>query len=550
VIESLISSLVGALLPGVLWKSRMKSLVAAVMGLILSGRASLWEMASRAPGKAKAVNRGKRIWRLFQNREIDVEEIAGALLLTVTRNVQDVVVAIDWTEFGRWKILKAAVVTRSRGIPIYWKTVKDGNRRMAEVEMELCDALIRRLPPGKRLLILGDRGFHSAELVRFLKQRGVKFVLRFPHGVCLRQRAGEFIPVEDLPLKVGDLLDYGRVEYTKSSAVPARVIRTWMDGQAEEWNLVTNLGKNAVPRLIVNLYGRRFTIEELFRDYKGGDWGFDKSAIQTEAAMERLVLVMAIAHIVLVTIGTWARKSGLDRDFRSSDGLSLFTLGERVLQESATGNLPQLSSTDVAAQFNALPITLDEILELPWNKKRTPVAQHQATTPAGKPIPFSGARLRAYLSYQNLTQYQLADLIGCTQSIVSKVAAEYCQLPAAWIPKLLAHANLTLDEFLELDAPPPRPKRESKPKPIRIPTAIPEPPEVLHLRRAALCALWHRHKQKDLAMALDIAQSDVSRAIAGKRSVPEHWVRKLCDRYEMIEEQFLSLGQEQMQKAA
>jgi hypothetical protein len=166
-VEAFVSVLTRALLPGVLWENRMNSLVAAMVGLMRAGRTNMWEMGVMAPGPATEVNKGKRIYRLFNNANINLDEICKVLLRVLTVLASDVILAIDWTEFGSWKILKAAIVTRGRGIPVYWKAVKDGSRRMAEVELEFCDKLLEFLPPGKQLLIIGDRGFDSADLVRF-----------------------------------------------------------------------------------------------------------------------------------------------------------------------------------------------------------------------------------------------------------------------------------------------------------------------------------------------------------------------------------------------
>src|ERR1700722_16038168 len=266
-IEPLITMMVDRLLPGVLWKNRLSSLACAVVGLILSGKAKMTEIGTRAPGRARSINRSKRVWRFAHNHHINVEQVSAALIEALTRDLKFIVFAIDWTDIGPWKVLQVAIVTKSRGIPIYWKVVDESKRRLAEVELELCEMLVLRLVPlYKNLLIIGDRGFDAPGILRFLKERHVKFVIRFSHGNCLRLKDSDFTAVECLPLNVGDLVDYGRVEYTKSSGVPVRVVRVWRAGQNEEWNLATNLGAWASPELVVKLYARRFTIEELFRD--------------------------------------------------------------------------------------------------------------------------------------------------------------------------------------------------------------------------------------------------------------------------------------------
>jgi hypothetical protein len=96
-------------------------------------------------------------------------------------------------------------------------------------------------------------------------------------------QSAAFELVETLLLPRGETVDYGMVHYTKTGAVPARVVRIWEVGQREPWNLVTNLGRRFSPDLIVKLYARRFTIEELFRDYKegNGSWIVPPSRLPT-----------------------------------------------------------------------------------------------------------------------------------------------------------------------------------------------------------------------------------------------------------------------------
>ena len=615
-IVDLFSAMTRALLPrSVLWKNRMNSLVAAVLGLIFAGKTNIWDMGVAAPGKANAVNRGKRIGYFLTNLNISIEDVAKALLNALTGNLTDVIVAIDWTEFGSWKILTAAVVTKGRGIPFFWKAVKDGRCRMADVEVQVCEKLIAMVPPGKRLLLLGDRGFDSAEFVAYLLRRGVQFVLRCVHSVSVRLSDNvDFVTISNLPLKVGEVLDYGTVLYTKGSAVAVRLVRTLAHGQTDEWNLITNLGEHALAKVIVKLYGRRFTIEELFRDLKGGGWQLERTRVRFEESMDRLILVLAVAHILVVSIGRWAKKCNLERHFRSTPGLSLFSLGLRVIHEIANGNSVMMPPTGFDPAFAELPIRLDEIVHLPWNTKK---AQRE---PPKQDIPRD--RVVAYLHHLELTQTKVAKIVGCTQASISPVAKGRMPMPPAWIPKLLAYGKMTLSEFLALPAPPPKapppepkliqqrpeiprdrvrafltfqrmtqadlaylvgsnqpkvsqvaagmqrmphewlrpmldhaniteqefyalPTGNSPVKPVsQFPTTPPDidTSELALRRRAALLVLWRQQKQKDLATAAGVGQSDISRAVSGKRNVPERWLQRLCLAYGLTENEFLALG--------
>jgi predicted XRE-type DNA-binding protein len=527
VIVDLFSAMIRAFLPRrVLWTNRMNSLVAAILGLIFAGKTNIWDMGVAAPGKASAVNRGKRIGHLLANLNISIDDIAQALLKALTANMTDVIIAIDWTEFGSWKILQAAVVARGRAIPVFWKAVKDGRRRMADVEIQVCEKLIAMTPPGKRLLLLGDRGFDSAEFVVFLLQRGVQFVLRFARSVSVRRSEDiDFVAVSDLPLKVGEVLDYGTVLYTKGSSVPVRLVRTWADGQSQEWNLITNIGTNAVAKLIIKLYGRRFTIEELFRDLKGGGWLLEKTRVRFEESMDRLILVLALAHILVVSIGRWAKKCNLERHFRSTPGLSLFSLGLRVLHEAANGNPLMMPPTGFDPALAELPIRLDEIVHLPWNTKKARRESPKQRIPRD--------RLPAYMYHLNLRQTEVARIIGCSQASVSPVANGRMSMPPAWIPKLLGHGRMSLTQFLALPARPPK-APAPEPKPIE------EKPEIPRDRVRAFLA-YGRMTQADLAYIVGSNQPKVSQVASGLQRVPHAWLHPMLEHAKITEQEFYSL---------
>lgn len=79
----------------------------------------------------------------------------------------------------------------------------------------------------------------------------------------------------------------------------------------EAWCLATSLSERKASE-IVKLYGRRFTIEETFRDQKNFRFGMGLSAthIGTPARRDRLLLLAAIAQALL---GAAGEACGLDR---------------------------------------------------------------------------------------------------------------------------------------------------------------------------------------------------------------------------------------------
>ena len=82
----------------------------------------------------------------------------------------------------------------------------------------------------------------------------------------------------------------------------------------EAWCLATTLCERRASE-IVKLYGRRFTIEETFRDQKNFRFGLGLSAthIGSTERRDRLLLLAAIAQALLTLLGAAGEACGLDR---------------------------------------------------------------------------------------------------------------------------------------------------------------------------------------------------------------------------------------------
>src|SRR6185436_6205861 len=78
----------------------------------------------------------------------------------------------------------------------------------------------------------------------------------------------------------------------------------------DSWCLASSLGDLSAGE-IVKLYGRRFTIEETFRDQKDLHFGMGLSAthIRNADRRDRLLLLVAMAHSLLTLLGAASEAS-------------------------------------------------------------------------------------------------------------------------------------------------------------------------------------------------------------------------------------------------
>ena len=95
------------------------------------------------------------------------------------------------------------------------------------------------------------------------------------------------------------------------------------------WLLITDL--DAGPARISNLYGRRMTIEQLFRDGKSkrNGWSLRDTQLTTPDRLDRLLLVLAVAYLLVCGLGLIAQRTHTPADWCSSskEQCSVFRIG-------------------------------------------------------------------------------------------------------------------------------------------------------------------------------------------------------------------------------
>jgi hypothetical protein len=106
----------------------------------------------------------KRALGFLNNSPFDPWEVGNALLGRLTQGLQQVLIAVDWTQVGDFMVLEATLMVAGRGIPFFSLAVPKGEikgrQRALELSMEYALAALRR--PGQLLIywwIGGLRGW-------------------------------------------------------------------------------------------------------------------------------------------------------------------------------------------------------------------------------------------------------------------------------------------------------------------------------------------------------------------------------------------------------
>ena len=130
-------------------------------------------------------NPGGNVWELFAH---GVPYVLGA--------TQEIVVALDWTDFdadGHSTIALYLVTAHGRATPLVWMSVKKAQLKGRRNRYE--DTVLLRLhevvPPGVKVTLLADRGFGEQALYALLKDLGFDSIIRFREVVAVESRDGE-----------------------------------------------------------------------------------------------------------------------------------------------------------------------------------------------------------------------------------------------------------------------------------------------------------------------------------------------------------------------
>lgn len=301
---------------------RVLSLSNAVVGVIHAVSLSVHAigMGLAKSGGIAAKHAIKQVDRLFSNTGIVMDAFFRRWVPYVVGAQTHLVVAMDWTEFDaddHATIALSTMMSYGRALPLIWKTVKKSDLKGQRngYEDEVLALLKAALPAGVRVTILADRGFGDHKLYEYLKEvLGFEYVIRFKGDIMVSTAEGEVQAARDYLAENGraKILRYAKV--TAAGYEVGAVVCVHDKRMKDAWFLATSLWQLSATE-VTKLYGKRFTIEETFRDTKDSHFGLGLSEVRigSEVRRDRILLVCAIAITLLTTLGMAGESLGMDR---------------------------------------------------------------------------------------------------------------------------------------------------------------------------------------------------------------------------------------------
>jgi hypothetical protein len=304
---------------------------AASLCIHVIGRAYGW--ATDGDGKHGV----KQVDRLLSNGNVSPWALAKSWIAMLVGPRDEILVALDWTDFDKddHTTLVASLITKhGRATPLLWKTVKKSTLRGSRnaYEDEFLEHLRDSMPEGVRVTVLADRGFGDQERYRKITDLGMDYVIRFRECILVTDQWGNQKPAGEWFAKSGRASMHKAMAVTDDCYIVPAVVLVHDKRMKDSWCLATSRSDKTATE-IVKWYGKRFTIEETFRDTKNGHMGMGLSAthIRNEARRDRLIFIAAIAHMLVTMLGAAGEKCGLDRTLKSNTSakrqLSLYNQG-------------------------------------------------------------------------------------------------------------------------------------------------------------------------------------------------------------------------------
>lgn len=189
-----------------------------------------------------------------------------------------------------------SVIYQKRAFPIYWCLLeKEGSSNLQEQQQVLRPVI--RLLKKYKLVIIGDREFHSVELGSWLHTERLQFVLRQKQSTTFREKKQKFQALNNIPVYPGIQQFYTNIDFTQKPGFGRfnlavywkRKYRGKQEKQA--WYLLTNLPDF---KTVIKIYSQRFGIEAMFRNCKTGGYNLEGSKASPDRLI-RLIFLIALA---------------------------------------------------------------------------------------------------------------------------------------------------------------------------------------------------------------------------------------------------------------
>jgi len=227
--------------------TRLRNLILLVYGILHSHSGSLSAIVRYWPfGVRRHTHRLKRLHRFLKNPGVQVEHSFQALAAVIWpyrpggRRTALYPVILDWTKVHDLFVLFAAVPRKKRSLPLAYGVYHPQRLRKSQNQLErgMLTLVASLLPQSARLVVLADAGFGQTELIRWLQERQIEYVIRLRAETLVHYR-GKTLPVASLDTLEGAPILLSQVDYRDQKPVRLNLVSVARVTKSGTWVLLS-----------------------------------------------------------------------------------------------------------------------------------------------------------------------------------------------------------------------------------------------------------------------------------------------------------------------
>jgi len=254
--------------------------------------------------------REQRLYRFLENIRLTPELLIPLhIVLACGSQLRErLPMILDQTTIRGIETLLIGLVFEGRVLPIAFSCFMKRfiHKSQNILEHSLILAAMSCFPPEFRPLLILDRGYARVSLFIHLREEGIPFLCRAKRSVMVYlpgqtkgQTLGRF------KIKPGQIRRYA-VLYHSQKKEPLDLILYFGKGYKEPWSLLVPSGTSLTAEEVVELYAKRMSIEQGFRDWKThlGVRGLIFYGDNPAPRLTRLLLAFSLSYLLCLALGS------------------------------------------------------------------------------------------------------------------------------------------------------------------------------------------------------------------------------------------------------
>lgn len=297
---------------------RLKNLVYIITGIILSKSVELSDISEKLKddfSEGTEDSKIKRIYRFFSTSPINADYVYSFFIEEIIKKYvkrsrnKNVNIIFDHTTLDdRFLILQFSLKVGKRAIPLWFKIFEydeKNNKNFKHIKEGILELNEIFTAYNYKIILLGDRGFKSIDLFKFINNLGIKYCIRCTNDMLVKIDGKDKIkylrdikPVKKYVKKFNEVL-------LTAEKYKCNIAVCKAEDSDDTWYLATNMDS----KYAVLEYKKRFIIEEMFKDLKSNGFNIENTWTERITYFRNLYLCVNIAYTWMIILGADCSKN-------------------------------------------------------------------------------------------------------------------------------------------------------------------------------------------------------------------------------------------------